>query len=163
MAVFLTMFGAFSTVLLVAVWIFTAICWYKVFEKANEKGWKAFIPFYEKYITYKIAGQQQWFIVYMIAWFVSQVLSKISSVALVGELMIALSNGAPMSGRGFVMFWSSVVLSVIVFGVNLYICFKIAERFGKSKWFGAGIAILPIVFVPILAFGTAVYDDKEWI
>lgn len=36
---------------------------------------------------------------------------------------------------------------------------ELAKRFGKSDGFGVGIILLPIIFIPILAFGDAVYDD----
>ncbi len=163
MGIISTIFGAFSTVMSIVVWILTAICWYKVFEKANVKGWKAFIPFYEDYITYKLAGQSKWFTVSIIAWIAAQGLSLIGGFAVMGELMMALSNGSQMGQNGFLVFGTSFILSFIVFAINIYVSVKLVQRFGKSKGFGIGLVVLPIVFVPILAFGKAQYSDKEWI
>jgi hypothetical protein len=43
---------------------------------------------------------------------------------------------------------------VVAIMVNL----EIAKRFGKSDGFGIGLALLSIIFYPILGFGDAVYQ-----
>ena len=35
-------------------WLLAAIGSWKVFKKCGEAGWKAFIPFYNKYIRFKL-------------------------------------------------------------------------------------------------------------
>ena len=50
----------------------------------------------------------------------------------------------------FVPFVNFIILILVGIGV--------AERFGKSAGFGVGIALLGIVFLPILAFGDARYQ-----
>jgi ABC-type sulfate transport system permease subunit len=42
--------------------------------------------------------------------------------------------------------------------VGILACIGLAERFGKGGGFAAGLILLPIVFVPILAFGSAKYQ-----
>lgn len=46
---------------------------------------------------------------------------------------------------------------------NIYILFKmnieLAHRFGKSTGFGLGLVFLNIIFLPMLAFGDAKYED----
>jgi len=41
--------------------------------------------------------------------------------------------------------------------VSIIVALDIARNFGKSIAFGIGLVILPIVFYPILAFGSAQY------
>ncbi len=43
------------------------------------------------------------------------------------------------------------------FVIAIIIQLALAERFGKSAGFGVGLILLPIVFVPILAFSDAKY------
>ena len=43
--------------------------------------------------------------------------------------------------------------------VAVLVALALAERFGKSALFGIGILFLAIVFIPILAFGDAQYQD----
>ena len=49
--------------------------------------------------------------------------------------------------------------------VNLYafivITLSIAEVFGKGRFFGIGLMVLPFIFYPILAFGNSVYVGPE--
>ena len=41
--------------------VIAIIAWWKLFEKAGEKGWKAIIPVYNTYILFKICGIKNWF------------------------------------------------------------------------------------------------------
>src|SRR5215469_9590218 len=51
--------GALLLVYLV-VFIFYAACYWKIFTKAGQEGWKAIIPFYNLYIACKIVGRSPW-------------------------------------------------------------------------------------------------------
>ncbi|HUF25912.1 MAG TPA: DUF5684 domain-containing protein [Gemmatimonadaceae bacterium] len=53
--------------------------------------------------------------------------------------------------------WWGIALIIPVINLIAYfvISFGVAERFGKSTAFGIGLALLPIVFYPMLAFGDA--------
>ena len=46
------------------------IGYFKIFEKANEKGWKSLIPFYNIYLLYKIFWQTKYFILLLVVSFV---------------------------------------------------------------------------------------------
>ncbi len=37
-----------------------ALCYAKIFRKASEESWQAFIPFYNQYIAFKVAGYSGW-------------------------------------------------------------------------------------------------------
>jgi hypothetical protein len=45
------------------------------------------------------------------------------------------------------------ILAAIIIGL------EIAKRFGKSQGFGIGLALLPMIFYPILGFGKDQYQD----
>ena len=53
------------------------------------------------------------------------------------------------------------VLILIVFDVCIGRC--LAKKFGKTGAFGIGLGLIPIVFAPILAFGKAEFQEKEYI
>ncbi len=44
------------------------------------------------------------------------------------------------------------------FFVSVYIAILMAKSFGKGTGFGIGLALLPFIFYPILAFGNAEYQ-----
>jgi hypothetical protein len=49
--------------------------------------------------------------------------------------------------------------------LDLFVYFVVARdlarRFGRNDLFGAGLALLPIVFVPILGVGKATYQAES--
>lgn len=50
-----------------------------------------------------------------------------------------------------------IVSIFAIFKINI----EIAKKFGKSSGFGVGITLLPIIFVPLLAFSDNNYEDNK--
>ena len=44
----------------IALWLLQIVAWWKIFEKAGEKGWKSLIPIYNVCVLFKIAGREMW-------------------------------------------------------------------------------------------------------
>ena len=96
-----------------------------MFKKANEEGWKALIPIYNTYTLCKIVGVNPWWI-----------------------LIVALSpvlNVIPVIG-GLASLAASIYFSIL-----LYV--GLARSFKKEDAYAIGLILLPIIFLPILAFG----------
>lgn len=51
-----------------------------------------------------------------------------------------------------------MLIPFVNFIIAIILCIAIAEKFGKGAGFGVGLALLGIVFFPILAFGDAKYQ-----
>jgi len=43
--------------------------------------------------------------------------------------------------------------------IVIIVVLALAERFGKTPGFAAGVLLLPFIFIPILGFGDATYQD----
>lgn len=117
-------FGVFMLIGL-AIAIFMIIATWKVLEKGNKPGWGALIPFYNTYLLCEMTGVNPWWI-----------------------LIVALSpvlNVIPVIG-GLASFAASIYFSVL-----LYV--GLARSFKKEDGYAVGLILLPIVFLPILAFG----------
>lgn len=54
----------------------------------------------------------------------------------------------------FVPFLNIAIALILIFMIP----FKLAEKFGKGAGFGVGLLLLGIIFLPILAFGSAEYQ-----
>ena len=54
---------------------------------------------------------------------------------------------------------TALILAYIVIAV--LISLGVARNFGKSNGFGIGIIFLPVIFIPILAFGPAIYQPEN--
>ncbi|MEI7594582.1 MAG: DUF5684 domain-containing protein [Bacteroidota bacterium] len=56
------------------------------------------------------------------------------------------------------------IFLLMIPGVNIVlyiiILYNISKNFSKNHFFTAGMVLLPFVFIPILAFGNAIYIDN---
>jgi hypothetical protein len=50
------------------------------------------------------------------------------------------------------------LIPVVNFVIGIIVAIQVAQRFGKSSGFGIGLALLPVVFYPMLGFGDAQYQ-----
>jgi hypothetical protein len=59
--------------------------------------------------------------------------------------------------------WLLILLFIPIANLVVYIvtCVKVAGCFGKGGGYAVGMILLPIVFIPILAFGEAVYSAPD--
>ena len=102
----------------------------KIFKKAGEAWWKGLIPLYNSWVETKIVGLAWWwFIIYFV--------------------LLAFIQGA--EDQNFV-----VCMGLLLVGFNY--SYNLAKKFGKSNGFAVLTTILPIIGLPILAFGSAEYD-----
>lgn len=101
-----------------------------IFKKAGEKSWKGLIPLYSTWIETKISGLG-WY------WF----------------LIFAGLSAAVASGRNV-----NYVISMGVLLTTFNYYYNISKKFGKSNGFAFLCTILPIIGLPILAFGSAKYN-----
>ena len=62
------------------------------------------------------------------------------------------------------MSWWNILLLLIPI-VNIVITFmvyiNVAKNYGKDAGFGVGMVFLPVIFIPVIAFGNAVYVDNR--
>ena len=56
-----------------------------------------------------------------------------------------------------------IVGSIVVLAFNIFVTIRMGKAFGKGVGFIIGLILLPIIFMPILAFGSSKYqfDDKQ--
>ena len=150
------------SVVQILMWIFTAICWWKIFEKAGIKGWKAFIPFYEDYIKFGMADKKLLYIPFLILTLAETVVNFIYTALNLIELADSYSEQLDLSTDLNVLFWVRLVLSVLIFLISIHVGIVISAKFKKKPIFGVGLGVLEIVFAPILAFDRSTYiDNKE--
>ena len=135
--------GPVVATLLSGIILTYCIRWF-IFAKAGEKGWKALIPFYSDYITYKIAWDGRIYLATLIASIASTVLGSVFGLI------------HPALGMFF-----SIILSIVATSAkaiaDLILNFKLARAFGKSDYFFVGLYFLNNVFTAILAFGECEY------
>ena len=121
--------------LLIVLLVLMIIASWKIFVKAGEKGWKSLIPFYAQYIQFRIGG-----------------ISKIFWINLPVMVLLLVLNwmGRNETGVYKVLYYSNFALKALSYGY-------IARAFGKKTGFCIAAAVLPVIFLPILGFGSAKY------
>ena len=118
-------------------WFFiSAIGYRKMFMKAGEAGWKAFIPYYKRFICFKLAWNTKIFWPFLVSMILMQFLPNTE------ELLMILLNVA-------------VIIVYFVLGIKLDI--RVAKSFGKTTAWGVLLFFFPFVVSLILGYGKAEY------
>ncbi len=136
------MSASFTIVFIVAILlaIITVVATWRIFQKANKPGWAAIVPFYQGWTLAKVGGKPGWW-------------------GLIGSLTLTFRlNSNPHTSTGLLAVFG--IIGLIAFIFYLMIDISVARNFGKSRWFGVLLALLPFVGYPILAFSDAEYLPK---
>ena len=122
-----------------AIMIFYIVCYWKIFTKAGQAGWKIFIPIYNIYVCCKIGCCTKMF-KYMI----------IDILICIGVLPIIfmVDNAAIATILTIV----NVITTILLIPIGLYMMWRMVKRLG----FGIGMFILSLILsfiaIPIMAF-----------
>ena len=119
--------------IVIAVLVLIIVANCRINVKAGEKWWKGIIPLYNSWIQIKIAG---------LAWYWFPIFIGVTALV----------------GNNYAMNLWTMSLCLVSFNLN----YNLAKKFGKSNAFAFWCTVLPFVFLPILAFGSAKYNkDAE--
>ena len=128
--------GIFAAIFALSVirYLLTAIGYSKMYRKAGEAPWKAFIPVYNAYNNYKISWNGKMF-------FLSATLYI---------LVTALSNSAMLAAQ-LAVIAAGIAMLVVTFKQNI----KMAKLFGKGTGTGIALIFFPGITSLILGLGKA--------
>ena len=131
--------GIFAAIMALGVirYLLTAIGYSKMYRKAGEAGWKAFIPVYNTYNNYKISWTGKFF-------FLSAALYI---------LVTALSNSAMLAAQ-LAVIAAGIALMVVTVKQNV----KMAKLFGKGAGTGIALIFFPGITSLILGLGKAEFQ-----
>lgn len=132
-----------TTILISALvaWVISIIPMWRIFEKADQPGWKAIIPVYSSYVLYKISWKPSMF-------FITLVLGIIASTLLqLNDYMALVVIG--------------VIINIAVMVLGILSNHKISKSFGHGVGFTVGLIFLSLIFLYILAFGSSEYQGAQ--
>lgn len=127
---------AFMFVAAILWYFISAIGYYKMFRKAGEAGWKAFIPYYNDYIRFKFSWQTKSFWIYLAVLLIFQLFQNSENLIL--NVIVIVAG-----------------ITMLVLGFKLDI--RIAKSFGKGTGWGVLLFFFPFIITLILGFGKAEY------
>lgn len=137
--------GFFLIVLaiVIAILVIIVISNWKILTKANEEGWKALIPFYNKWTLCEVVGLSPYWVIELL---VVQALYLFINQVLEGS---------------FVVISLSWLVSLNSLYFNVVYSLSLAKSFGKDKSFGILTIFFPEITLPMLAFGKSEYVGKN--
>ena len=131
--------GVVSTLMVIgaAAWfVISAIGYFKMFKKAGQRGWFAFIPLLRDFAMFNMAWTVKAFIINTVLFAVFQLCGASESI-LIG-LVAAIAG-----------------IALIVMQVKLLL--RVAKSFGKGGGWAALLFFIPFIATLILGFGSAEY------
>ena len=131
---FTGLFAIFAVIALIR-YLMTAIGYSKMYRKAGEAGWKAFIPVYNTYNNYKISWNSKIFFLYA-------ALLIASSIRVFNEGALALIGAA---------YSIAIIYMAVKQNINM------AKLFGKGAGTGIALILFPGITSLILGLGKAEY------
>jgi len=145
-------------------WLIRIICWWRVFRKAGYSSWLSIIPIVSKFCKYSIGWEWAGYIIYLIStvlmavspkWFAKNAVVFLSAGLLEGNFEVELLGTGMLIMS--IMFLMMPLIRRLLETVRV---FKLRRGFGKSVWFGFGLLFFNTIFMMILAFGSAEYNEK---
>lgn len=126
---FLIYFLVFIFLFVLAIGIIGSLGQWKVFKKAGNNGWAAFIPIYNSYVACQVAGvNTMWVWISLVAPIVTAIITPLAFISTIVSL------------------YFNVILSI-----------SMARSFGKSDGYAVGLILLGPIFYLILGFGDSKY------
>lgn len=162
----------FSNFINTAIAVLTIIAFWKIFQKAGEKGWKAIIPFYNQYTEFKIFWSTKWF------WITFIVVASLITIGVVtiglaifaaidagidSDMLSDISGMGALLGIGGTLFGGLIIIAGAVFCIIVDIMLKnrISKSFGHGAGFTCGLVFLEPIFIMILAFNKDKYKKLK--
>ena len=119
------------------LWFFiSAIGYRKMFQKAGEAGWKAFIPYFKDFVCFKLSWNIKVFIPFLLTALLFHFLPD-SELLVVSLLTLACA--------------------IINLVLHIKLDIRVAKSFGKTTGWGVLLFFFPFVVSLILGFGKAEY------
>lgn len=165
--------GLFGFLLFFAMIVITFIAAWKVHAKAGLPGWSGILPYYNYYVRAETCGNVDLF------WKSLKFIGLTFGIGILGSIILTATGaisaiamvGSEAGGAlGFivtillsaVIVIASIVMMIIAIIQLIKIDAQFVAHFGKSMGFAIGMALLPYIFYPILAWGKATWDDGDY-
>ncbi|MDO4468102.1 MAG: DUF5684 domain-containing protein [Bacillota bacterium] len=128
--------------------LFKIIGLWKMFSKANEKGWKALVPVYNEYILHSLVWDTKYF------WI------KIGATITI-TILEGLVSGMQTNVASSIILLMAFIFAIMVLVLNWKYAMNTAQAYGKGKWFGVGMFFVPAIFRIIIGLDSSSYQGKK--
>ena len=149
--------------ILLFITIFKIVCYFNIFNKSGERGWKAIVPILDIYTRFKLFYKKKAFIIYIII--LLALVFSVFMITLCGmELMTYYDGGDPydpawmasipsqLLNSTTAFFFMFIICSLIIFIFELILNYHMTKSFNRGLGFFFGLVFINVVFLAILAF-----------
>lgn len=130
--------GLILIAVFIVAYIITALGYCKMLKKAGEPGWKGLVPFYNKYIFYKISWRTNMFFIWLV-------------------LEIAFTVLNRLRGDNLILTLLGIVVGIAGIVVDAKSCGRLSKAYGRGIGTAVGLFFFPLIFSWILGLGSAQY------
>lgn len=137
--------------LVLVAYVLYALAYWRMFEKAGERPWKALIPGYHLYVAFKLAWKDGTF-----AFWVAVSLYVISCIILTlvgaaGEITVTV----------YVLFCVAMALRLMLIGLMIVFYIRQAQSYGRGIPCGVLAAFFPNVMTLYYGFSSVEYQGQQ--
>lgn len=130
--------------------VVVTISQWRIYSKAGQPGWACIIPIYNVLVLLDIIRKPRLWLVYIL---IAAVIQGIYS-------SVSMDNSDP-NNIPMALTILNLVASLVSLVIGIRMTHGISTAFGKQIGFTIGLLLLPIVFFPVLAFGSATYQYQS--
>ncbi len=147
-------FWAVIFALLLSACVLMLVSMWRIYVKMGVPGWKSIVPFYSLWVLIDRLGKpKSWFWVYLID-------STVYMVLYSGWML--MMYGLYVNPVMAVLLWPLMIASASVMLIyQVLICHALSKAFGFEAGFTVGLILLPVVILPILAFGDRPFREDR--
>jgi hypothetical protein len=156
------LFPSWMLIVYSIIWVLIAalmlVSLWRLFVKMGQPGWKGIVPFYNLWTAIKVLKKPvRWFWWLTGTYLLCLLTSATISVLLLTALAAGYSSGTILS----VMILTILCIAAAIVGLvyEILLIRAWARSFGYGVGFTWGLILLPVVFLPILAFGESVFTE----
>lgn len=150
--VYFNVFNWFGNLLNLALAVMSIIGMWRMFTKAGEHEWGAIVPFYNRYLLFKISDMKNWFWAELVLSIVYGASLIAFVLFLIGVLISSFSTvdyNSALNGTG-ISFIIVIISAVLLFILHIVRNIRLARNFHLGGGWVVGFLLLPGVFFMIV-------------
>ena len=150
--VYFNIFNWFGNLLNLALAVMSIIGMWRMFTKAGEHEWGAIVPFYNRYLLFKISDMKNWFWAELVLSIVYGASLIAFVLFLIGVLISSFSTvdyNSALNGTG-ISFMIVIISAVLLFILHIVRNIRLARNFHLGGGWVVGFLFLPGVFYMIV-------------
>ncbi|MEE1274532.1 MAG: DUF5684 domain-containing protein [Olegusella sp.] len=147
--------------IVVAIYVLVVVAQWKIFQKAGKAGWMSLIPYLNTYVLGEISNADKrltWGLLGAnIAGTLAALLARVTGIGYDASMTSSSADVDITGPFGAIISIASIAVTILTIITFVHL----AQAFGKSGGYAAGLFLLPVIFFPMLAFGNNAYRGPQ--